>query len=179
MPSRAKSKSAVITLALLFVVFSIAIFGSASFSLPLLSILVLIFLTTKGTVMLWTIVVGAVMELVSPYPAFTYFFALLCALGLLRICMRYYFSHRTVISAAVAGTIGNGVFALGLQGLSRLGAKISAGWVPALDWTFARGFFAQTLFVALATAALLAIIWRISPSLRGVTMGRDLNLPIV
>lgn len=179
MSSRAKSKSAVITLALLFGIFSIAFFGSLPFSLPLLSILVLIFLTTKGTVMLWTVVVGSVMELVSPYPAFTYFLALLCALVLLRICMRHYFSHRTVISAAVAGTIGNSVLALGLQGLSRLGVKINAGWIPALDWAFARSFFTQTLLVALITAVLLAVIRRVSPSLRGVTMSRDLNLPIV
>ena len=67
----------VIASAILFSIFSLAFFSRSGFSLPLLSVLIMLFLTSKNTAMMWTITIGIMLEMVSPYPTFTYLFALL------------------------------------------------------------------------------------------------------
>ncbi|MDO8505071.1 MAG: hypothetical protein Q7S48_00595 [bacterium] len=174
MQSRNTRRSIVVVLALLFSLFSIAFLGRISFSVPLLSILLLLFLATKRTVMIWTFVVGLSFEMVSPYPKFTYLLSLLTAVAILRICMHYYLSHRTILSGAIVGGLGNLVFVLGIQGFSRLGAFFTDGWIPAFDRAFALALAGQTIIMALAVVILLAIFWRFSPKLRGVVISRGM-----
>ncbi len=174
MQTRNTSRIILIILAFLFSIFSIAFFGRISISLPLLSILMLLFLATKSTVMIWTIVVGLTVEMVSPYPVFTYLFACITALVILRICMYYYLSHRTILSGAIAGGLGNLVFVLSIQGFSRLGSFFTDGWIPAFDREFFLSLLEQTIVMALAVVTLLAIFRRFSPRLRGVVISRGI-----
>lgn len=164
----------VIALAILFSIFSIALFGRVSFSFPLLSILLLSFLVTKGAVIIWTAVVGLSFEMVSPYPAFTYLFSLLATVIILRICMHYYLSHRTILSAAVAGVLGMVIFAISLQALSRVSGFFTDGWIPAFDRSFALALAEQTVVMALGLAIVLAAVRHFSPGLRGVIINRGI-----
>lgn len=173
MQSGAKHKSLVIALAFIFSLFSIAFFSRTAFSLPLLSILILLFLAAKGTVIMWTISVGLMLEVVSPYPDFTYLFAFFITVVILRICMHYYLSHRTLLSAAVAGALGSFVFALSIAGFSRLGAAFGDGWMPAFDYSFVLTMAAHAGILALALVVVLSIFWRFSPKLRGVVISRS------
>ena len=132
------------------------------------AIILLILLASPRSALIWTLIFGALLETVSPYPIFVYFTALVMAFFVLRIFVRNVISHRTLWGAALTALLGTVLFRLLLLILAWLGQRISAGWAPTLELAYFSYLTRSTLIVLLLVTLVFFIAQRFSPQVRGV-----------
>ena len=132
------------------------------------AIILLILLASPRSALIWTLIFGALLETVSPYPVFVYFAALIMAFFILRIFVRNVISHRTLWGAALTATFGSALLHALLFVFAWLGQQISAGWAPALQLAYFSYLIQNTLTVVLLVTFVFFIAQRFSPKVRGV-----------
>ncbi|OGL75288.1 hypothetical protein A3F52_04450 [Candidatus Uhrbacteria bacterium RIFCSPHIGHO2_12_FULL_47_11] len=147
-----------------------SIFSSAPLNLALLSMLTIMIICTKRTAVLWTVALGAFLDIVSPLPTLSYFISFFLTFIFLRILMNTRISTLTIFGVLLSGVLGVFFLEFMLFVFSRVESRFLPGWNILLNYTYIKSLIISVIATGVSAAFIFALLKRSSLKIAGVRL---------
>lgn len=161
-----------IFLAIVVAMIIISFTASLTVSFIIASIVLGTLILRRSVGLIWTLLLGILMETISPFPPLAYLAATLLTFGFLRILIINAVSRYTIFGVVASGLSAVLIFEVSIYLFALLGSAVASGWIPVLTRAYLTFVAIRMISTALVVTVIFTGIRRFSPWLRGIAIRR-------